>query len=194
MKITITIPQTPLRNKTDREHWSKRAKRVKSVAKEVWVWMQQNRQKTLAVQVDILVVRYQRKGTVLADHDGVLGGAKQAIDAITEKHKHGVGLIRDDSPLWVRSIKGLSAHGTPRTEVTLECIEEALKLSSGNVQNATRSFRMKICFTVKTRSTKRNDWSAARSAKQLSQCFGPAIGLDAKNYRVVDGMMGKNTG
>ena len=117
----IEVTSTPLRNAVDKTHWGLKGRLVRSYAKELaygrWTVegkpstiVRDTRRSPLAFPVSILIIRYQEKGP-LADEDGVLGGAKQLLDALTMKHKSGVGIIRDDSPRYVKSMRGISIRG-----------------------------------------------------------------------------------
>jgi hypothetical protein len=91
---TITIPLPILsRNAVDKMHWSKKAKlrRQYEIAATVEMLRGQVPRADARSRYALTLVTYRIRP--IADHDNLIGGSKQLIDALTEKH---AGFIPDD--------------------------------------------------------------------------------------------------
>jgi hypothetical protein len=99
--------RTPMMNEYVRWHWTKQRQHTKDLA---WMILK-------AVGIDnnrepikkclLFIERRARQNKIKAqtwDWDGLLGGMKGLIDAMTARHKSGVGLIEDDSIECIVSI------------------------------------------------------------------------------------------
>jgi hypothetical protein len=96
-EVEFEIPgRTPMMNEYVRWHWSKQRQHTKDLA-----WMIKKAigaEKRYPFHYCLLfITRYSHGNNKSLDWDGLLGGMKGLIDAMTERHPSGVGLIRDDS-------------------------------------------------------------------------------------------------
>ena len=95
--ITFEIPVlTPMLNVYVRWHWAKQRKHTEELAWLVKAATMDCRPDKPIKKCRIRIVR-RSKGKRLHDWDGLLGGMKGLLDAMTATHKYGVGLIEDDN-------------------------------------------------------------------------------------------------
>lgn len=118
--IEITIPEaTPLASQLLRMQWFVRAAKVKKYAK------------LIRAQVAGLGLPPAKKAKIVIDRhspgnpdwDGVVGGCKLLLDALTARHPSGAGVIEDDKQSCIGSsiISAVKCEkGEARTTVTVE--------------------------------------------------------------------------
>jgi len=91
---------TPMNNEFIRWHWTKQRQHTKDMA---WMVMQAvgvDRSRVPLKQCLLFIERRAKANPIKVqtwDWDGLLGGMKGLIDALTARHPAGVGLIEDDS-------------------------------------------------------------------------------------------------
>jgi len=94
--IIFEIPVcTPMLNVYDRWHWTKKRQHTREMALLVMEAM--GSQRWIPVQRCVLIFERHSWGNRRRDWDGLFGGMKGLLDALTSTHKSGVGLIADDS-------------------------------------------------------------------------------------------------
>jgi len=132
MKIVLRLPEkSPMLNELLRMHWAKRSKIAKAFAWHVMLALLEL-PKTQKQWVDehkpfnrcrISVVRYARYTASLPDQDGIIGGFKPVLDALTvqnRRNKLGLGIIRDDSQDCVEWVGAKGVYGHNGSEITLD--------------------------------------------------------------------------
>lgn len=100
----FTIPvKTPMLNEYLRWHWAKQRQHTKELSWLVLkaVGLDKHR---VPLQKCIVVIERYTKSKRRLDWDGLLGGCKGLLDALTKTHPSGVGLIMDDSTDCIVSI------------------------------------------------------------------------------------------
>jgi hypothetical protein len=122
--ITFEIPVlTPMLNTYVRMHWSKQRQHTKDMAWLVWEAVEHIPAipfKKCRVKIE----RIHKPGATTHDWDGLLGGMKGLLDAMTSTHKAGCGLIEDDSTDCIVEIPEVVSRPcvrgeSPRTVVTI---------------------------------------------------------------------------
>ena len=103
-ELIIEIPEaTPMFNQYVRWHWRKQRKHTETMAWLIRKAVGVQYPKTHAPIKKCIVVIERHKGPSATgkypkqDWDGLIGGLKGVLDALTATHKHGVGIIEDDS-------------------------------------------------------------------------------------------------
>jgi len=95
-EIIFEIPvRTPMLNEYVRWHWRKQRGHTVELA-----WMVREAvgpRSTEPVKRCVLIIERHSWGQRRRDWDGLFGGMKGLIDALTATHQSGVGLIEDDS-------------------------------------------------------------------------------------------------
>lgn len=121
--IEITIPEaTPLTSQLMRMQWYMRAGKVKRYARLIRAQIAGLGIKT-ATRAKVFI---ERHSTGTPDWDGVAGGCKLLLDAMTARHPSGAGIIKDDSIEVIgkpeyEAVK--CRKGEAKTVVTIEVIE-----------------------------------------------------------------------
>lgn len=120
--IELVLPRpTPSLNRQFGQHWSKRAK-----LKKQWAWMVRAERLKITYADWIIAgewikadgprkVTIDRWGPRLCDHDNIVGGAKQLIDALVSE-----GFLVDDSPAHMVATYRQHVGKPYRTEVRIE--------------------------------------------------------------------------
>ena len=107
--------RTPMLNEYVRWHWSKQRQHTKDLA-----WMVQKAvgadTKREPIKFCILVITRYSHGNQKMDWDGLLGGCKGLIDALTARHKYGIGLIEDDSTACILACPSIIPVNTPKSK------------------------------------------------------------------------------
>lgn len=124
MKDTITIPYPILaRNAIDKVYYMNRGKFRKQYAESVWIQMRLGnmRKANPYERFKLAIVTYRTR--LILDWDGLIGGAKQMLDALTHKHSC---FIWDDARQFI-GIPDIRQEkckkGEERTIITRETVE-----------------------------------------------------------------------
>ncbi len=125
--IIIEVPEpTPLLNKWQRMHWTKRRRLT-----EWFSWLiRQNLGYTPKQPIQHCIVIIERHSVGLPDWDGLYGGLKPALDCLVRCSKvnpHGLGIIEDDNPNVIQSLQAIpckSKRGEGKTVIRIINLEE----------------------------------------------------------------------
>jgi len=128
-EIKFEIPvATPMLNTFLNWHWSKRRKHTAEMAlliKEALGLRVINTHKPFKKCI-VIIERHKGPsacGYPKQDWDGLIGGLKGLLDAMTVEHKHGVGLIEDDNTDCIVAtptvIRVKAPKGTEKTVVKI---------------------------------------------------------------------------
>ena len=114
-EIVFEIPdRTPMMNEYDRMHWSKKRQLTKDYA-----WMIKKAigaKKPEPFKHCLLFIERYSHGNQKMDWDGLIGGCKSLIDALTVRHPSGVGLIEDDNTDCILSVPTIVPVSIPKSE------------------------------------------------------------------------------
>lgn len=110
--LTLCVPMTPTQNTRDRWHFGEKARFrdavLTTVMLEAALALGANYPRPWAQRVELTIIRCS-SGTVQADDDGVVGGAKDARDTLllSRPKRPGAGLVVDDGPahLTIESVE-----------------------------------------------------------------------------------------
>lgn len=111
MIILVLGEATPSRNAVDKLHWTARNR-----LRERWQWLirvARLNERIVPVRWPHALLTIERYGPRKLDHDNLVGGAKQLIDAL--KHE---GFIVDDTPEHV-TVEYRQKTGTPATRIQI---------------------------------------------------------------------------
>ena len=113
--VSFTVTKTPSRNEIDKMHWGKRA-RVRGAYEAEILCAIGSRGRRLAKADGWRKVVITRYSTGRLDHDNLVGGCKQLIDAMVN-----LGLLRGDTPddVEIEYRQQRSKRGDQRTTVEI---------------------------------------------------------------------------
>lgn len=127
--ITFELSEvTPMLNTYVRWHWRKQRQHTKDMAWLVWEAIGYTPAKPFK-KCKIEIERVHKAGANTHDWDGLLGGMKGLLDAMTATHKAGCGIIEDDSTDCIVEIPNVVIRACERGEkphmvITVEEVEE----------------------------------------------------------------------